>query len=106
MSWLYLNVPPGKETNVTFENGVVTMARDMPYEADRRLPAHEWTRQLMAYHLSRMEAAPTVRRDRRSAGLAAASQHRGGVSADRDVIMMLPWDLLSTAEQSGGRLSS
>lgn len=58
--WLYHDVPPGRETNVVLKNGVVTLAEDKPYdESNRHLPEHEWTRELMANHLARVEADPT-----------------------------------------------
>ncbi|MDX6247483.1 MAG: hypothetical protein QOF10_843 [Kribbellaceae bacterium] len=59
VSWLYLDVPPGRETQVTLEGGVVTSARDLPYDAsDVGRPGHEWARPLMADHLARTESDP------------------------------------------------
>jgi hypothetical protein len=60
VSWLYLDVPPGRETRVTLEDGVVTSARELPYDASEfRRPGHEWARPLMADHHARTEADPT-----------------------------------------------
>jgi hypothetical protein len=60
VSWLYLDVPPGRETRVTLDDDVVTSAREQPYDpSEFRRPGHEWARPLMADHLAKTESDPT-----------------------------------------------
>jgi hypothetical protein len=60
VNWLYLDVPPGRETTLTLKDGVVVSAQERPYDgSDRELPEHGWAQARMEGHFAKVEGDPT-----------------------------------------------
>jgi hypothetical protein len=89
--WLYLDVPPGRESNIVLdENGVVVSATERPYDArDRPSAGNTWAKRAVAEQRAKVERQPTFAELVRLPGW----QRLGGPDAVRFVV-----DTFATAD--------